>query len=339
MSQIQTITKHGMYHDPNYPADFEQAPHQIELVNKFNEGIKDGSIAMEAVPCLCGSENFDLVSTYDRNRTYQPIVLCRECGLMQCHPRFTEETNYWFYNSDFYRELYKPGGFKVPSPEEFIEIAKARDPLRERALKGLDRSRVKSVAEVGCSNGMNLYGFHQEGLEVFGCDYSPAMIALGCSMGMDLQVGSVELMDDRKFDLIILSHVLEHFRDPVGEVVKIMEHLNEGGALYIEVPDARAFFVSSLQNAHLYYSTPKTLMHFLVPLGLAPVSESNADIIHFGVVFKKTDKSEKVDVSREYAELRKIIVDTDRRDRLKDILAKTGILPVAQFVRNIFVSR
>lgn len=325
-----------MYHDPNYPADIEQGPHQVDLVKQYNENIKNGSIAMEEVPCLCGSENFDLVATYDRNRAYQPIVLCRECGLMQCRPRYTEESNYWFYNSDFYREVYKPGGFKVPSPEEFIEDAKGRDPLRARALKGLDRLKIKSVAEIGCANGINLYGFHQDGLNVFGCDFSPGMIDMGRTMGMDLQVGSVEKLGNRKFDLIILSHVLEHLRDPIGEIAKIMEHLNEGGGLYVEVPDARSFFLSALQNAHLYYFTPKTLVHYLAPLGLVPVSESNSSDIHFGIVFQKTDTPEPVDVSEEYAELRKIIIDTDRRDRLKDLLAKVGILPIAQFFRNIF---
>jgi len=335
MSEAPKITKHGMYHDPKYPADIEQTPHQLELVDKYNADIKSGSISMEEPPCLCGSENFDLVSTYDRNRAYQPIVLCRECGLMQCRPRFTEESNYWFYNSDFYREVYRPGGFKEPTPEEFFKQAKSRDPLRARALKGLDRSTVKTIAEVGCANGINLYGFHQEGLEVFGCDFSPIMIAMGRTMGMDLHVGSVETMGEKKFDLIILSHVLEHFRDPIGEIAKIMEHMSEDGGLYIEVPDARAFFLSSLQNAHLYYFTPKTLIHYLAPLGLKAVSQSDADGIHFGVVFKKTDKPENVDVSGEYEGLRKIIVDTDRRDRLKDILVKTGVFPIARFVRNV----
>ena len=335
MDEIQAITHHGMYHDPKYPASFTQTPHQIELVEKYNEDVKNGTIAMEEVPCLCGSENFDLVATYDRNRVYQPIVLCRECGLMQCRPRYTEESNYWFYNSDVYREVNNPGGFMVPSPEQFVVDAKGRDALRARALKGLDYAKIKTVAEIGCANGINLYGFHQDSREVFGCDFSPAMVEMGSGMGMDLRVGSIEALGDQKFDLIILAHVLEHMRDPIGEIAKIIPHLNEGGGLYIEVPDAKSFFLSSLQSAHLYYFTPKTLVHHLAPIGLRPISQSNSSDIHFGVVFQKTDMPERVDVSGEYAELRKIIVDTDRRDRLKDLLAKTGILPIAQFVRNI----
>lgn len=336
MSQFQQITKHRMYHDPRFPAEIEQTPEQVKLVEAYNKDVDTGALAMEEVPCLCGGEQFDLVSTYDRNRAYQPIVLCRQCGLMQCRPRFTEESNYWFYNSDYYREVYKTGGLQVPTPEQFVIDAKKRDPLRERALKGVDRAKVKTVAEIGCANGINLYGFHLEGIEVFGCDYSPAMIAMGQSMGMDLQVGSVELLGDRKFDLIILSHVLEHLRDPIGEISKIIEHLNEDGALYIEVPHAKAFFLSSLQNAHLYYFTPKTLAHHMAKAGLSPISESNANDIHFGVVFQKTDQPAAVDVSGEYAALRDIIVKTDRRDRLKDVLVKTGVFPLARAVRNIF---
>lgn len=335
MSIIETLTKHRMYHDPAFPAEIDQLPHQVELIEDYNRKVLDGAISMEEVPCLCGGESFDLVSTYDRNRAYQPIVLCRQCGLMQCRPRYTEESNFWFYNSDFYREMYKPGGLKVPSKEEFVQDAKKRDPLRARALKGLNGDGVKSVAEIGCANGINLYGFHQEGREVFGCDYSPAMIEMGCSMGMDLQVGSVETLGNRKFDLIILSHVLEHLRDPIGEIVKILGHLNDGGGLYIEVPNAKAFFLSSLQSAHLYYFTPKTLVHHLGPVGVRPVSESNVQDIHFGIVFQKADTPQTTDVTGEYAALRKIIVDTDRRDRLKDVLVRAGIFPVLRFVRDL----
>lgn len=334
MPNPHKITKHRMFHDPDYPPDVNLADHQVALIKEYNEGVHDGSITLESPPCLCGSEEFDLVATYDRNRAYQPIVLCRRCGLMQCRPRFTEETNYRFYNEDYYREVYKPGGLKIPTKEEFLEDARRRAPLRQRAVSGLDQGKIKTVAEIGCANGINLYGFHQEGIQVFGCDFSPAMVEMGLGMGMDLQVGSLETLGDRKFDLIILSHVLEHLRDPVGEIAKIMAHMNDGGGLYIEVPDARVFFLSSLQNAHLYYFTPTTLVHYLAPLGLKAISHSNVQNIHFGIVFQKADTPVAIDVSSEYETMKKIIVRTDRRDRLRDMLAATGLLPTAQFLRR-----
>ncbi|MAO54801.1 MAG: hypothetical protein CMM61_03785 [Rhodospirillaceae bacterium] len=330
------ITKHRMFYDPSYPAEIEQSPRQVEMVQKYNRDILDGTLSMEEVPCLCGSTEFDLVATYDRNRAYQPIVLCRNCGLMQCQPRHTAETNHWFYSSDYYRDTYKPGGFKVPTKEEFLAQAESRSALRERALRGLDPARIKTVAEIGCANGINLYGFHQMGKEVFGCDLSPAMVEMGQSMGMNLQVGSLETLGDRKFDLIILSHVLEHMRDPVGEIRRILRHLEDEGALYIEVPDARAFFLTALQAAHLYYFTPRTLIHYLAPLGIAPVSESDADQIHFGIVFKRTETPPTSGLAGEYEMLRKLITTVDRRDRLRDVLVRCHLLPLARFIRRMF---
>jgi hypothetical protein len=47
--------------------------------------------------------------------------------------------------------------------EEFIEAAEKHETLRRRAMKGLDESGIKSVAEVGCANGINLYGFQRAG--------------------------------------------------------------------------------------------------------------------------------------------------------------------------------
>ncbi len=100
-----TLTHHQIFHDPAYPSSVALTEIQKKLIDETNRRIDGGDLVYEDIPCLCGSENFDLVSTYDRYRVKQPVVLCRDCGLLQCRPRMAAATLDWFYKSDFYRQL------------------------------------------------------------------------------------------------------------------------------------------------------------------------------------------------------------------------------------------
>ena len=46
------------------------------------------------------------------------------------------------------------------------------------------------------------------------------------------------LESKNKYDIIILSHVIEHFREPKDILIKIKSMLKENGFIYIEVPNS-----------------------------------------------------------------------------------------------------
>ncbi len=281
----KTITTHAMFHDPDFSSTQSLDRKQEERVVWYNARVGHREIQIEEVPCLCGSDCFDIVTNFDRNRAAQRVVLCCDCGLMRCSPRLTPASYKWFYESDFFLEVYTPGLLETVSPERYVAEARKREPLRQRAIDGIDAGQIRSVAEVGCASGLNVYGFHLDGLDVWGCDPSPHMIGVGREMGLDLHQGSTEKLGDRRFDLIILSHVLEHMLDPILEMTRLKEALSEIGAIYVEVPDARVFCLGALQSAHTYYFTPRQLTSIASAIGLSPVSENLVDGGHFGMVF------------------------------------------------------
>jgi SAM-dependent methyltransferase len=43
--------------------------------------------------------------------------------------------------------------------------------------------------------------------------------------------------DNRKFDIIFASHIFEHFRDPIATLKKCHDLLNDGGFLFVAMPD------------------------------------------------------------------------------------------------------
>jgi SAM-dependent methyltransferase len=72
----------------------------------------------------------------------------------------------------------------------------------------------------------------------------------------------IEDVPIQTFDIITMSHVLEHFIDPITQLEKMYEHLNPGGRIIVEVPNWRApsawsafhaviFNAQSLHNAAL----------------------------------------------------------------------------------------
>ena len=59
-----------------------------------------------------------------------------------------------------------------------------------------------------------------------------------------------------KFDIIILSHVIEHFQDFINDINELKKCTHENTLFYIEVPSMDLKYnLDQLQNAHNFYFT------------------------------------------------------------------------------------
>ena len=63
---------------------------------------------------------------------------------------------------------------------------------------------------------------------------------------------------DRKYDVILCSHVLEHLLNPIGTIEWAFNHLKEGGGLYIEVPNSLNFV-----EPHLTFWSKESMLFYL----------------------------------------------------------------------------
>ena len=70
---------------------------------------------------------------------------------------------------------------------------------------------------------------------------------------------------NKKFDLIILSHVLEHNHNPTGLLNEVIKYANQDSIIYIEVPDQRYVLLKGLlgkrfgMNYHVSYFSKTSL--------------------------------------------------------------------------------
>lgn len=324
MTKTVRLTSAALLYACDYPSTENLELEQKRLIEQFNHDLASGTLTTEAVPCLCGSSDFVLAASYDRYRLRQDTVVCRTCGLVQSNPRLTAEEYRKFYESDLYRRLYSPALMSMD--RALFDKAVARDGYRFAFVMGhLDLDTVRTVLEVGCGGGWNLWPYHQAGKTVLGLDHSPALTAYGAGLGMDLRQGSIEDIPGQGYDLIVLSHVVEHFMDPVATVRDIVAKAAPGGHLYIEVPNADHFELGGLQNAHTYWFSPQTLFHYMAKAGLRPLASSPFGC-HFGALFVVDPGAKPAPLPEEYDRIAARIKRYERRQSLKHVLKRLGIL-------------
>lgn len=106
-------------------------------------------------------------------------------------------------------------------------------------------SSTAKILDVGCSTGHLLHLLQKHGFkDLQGVDPAPkAREAALEQFGLSVTTASINAFKPKeKYDLIILSAVLEHLSDVSGSLRKIGSWLTENGSIFISVPDAEHFY-------------------------------------------------------------------------------------------------
>lgn len=318
-------------------------PSQRQVRDAFNTALANGSIATENVACLCGSHSLDVVAEEDRYGIRLPTSICRECGLIQSNPRLTATAYEEFYSGGTYRILYDGSTYVENYDAAFVSSRGARIRAAVEAALGRPIDTSDRVLEIGAGGGWNLVAFRDAGAKVIGYDYSPDLVALGRAHGIPMEQGSTsEIVSARgSYNIIVLSHVLEHFLDPVAELRRIREVVEPGGRLYVGVPATDYPFQGLLQNAHTYYFTDATLRHYLGRAGWRAGKIVHEDPFSMHAVASLSDGVSLPDLSSEYSDsltrlrrnqprTRKLVRRYRRREQAMELLKKLGVLDHAR---------
>jgi len=218
-------------------------------------------------------------------------------GLGRLHPEPTDAELGRFYDTASY-DAYMGDGERAGAGH----AAAARPRLSARVLARVARCFDRSVpltpellhdklggqpgrrmCDLGCGGGAMLRGVQALGHEVLGVDPSPVAIESGRRGGWPVLAGTAEALPPDcprgAFDLVLLSHSLEHCRDPQRALQNAASLLAAGGALVVEVPNhACAGFAGSGAawfhtdaGRHLWFFTPTSLERLAQDAGLRSV--------------------------------------------------------------------
>jgi 2-polyprenyl-3-methyl-5-hydroxy-6-metoxy-1,4-benzoquinol methylase len=107
----------------------------------------------------------------------------------------------------------------------------------------LDRS-ARTVLDVGCGSGdlAALLSARDSEKRIYGITASPQEAANAARYMQACWVADLESelpgeLAERKYDLIVFSHVLEHLPEPQRVLKRFVQHLQPGGAVVIAVPN------------------------------------------------------------------------------------------------------
>jgi SAM-dependent methyltransferase len=196
--------------------------------------MSEATPTLEPIPAcpLCGAQTH---TTLLPEQAGLAVVRCRGCGLVHATGQYAAE----FLSEDYY------AGRAERAPASATARPGAARKRRNVALYDrLSRGRIgrarpgARALDIGCNTGLLLdvlreLGYHTEGIE-----RSPAgetALAAGHTVhALDIEAHELGLP---RYDLITLTHVLEHLRQPVAGLVWIRRHLAAGGIAVVEVPN------------------------------------------------------------------------------------------------------
>lgn len=175
--------------------------------------------------------------------------------------------------SNYYKNEYREQKKEIIS-DKYIEKQEKRAKAQYKYYKHALISDKKSILEIGCGIGASLYLLKNENSNnmLYGfepdpnlCYYAKERLPEAKIIQDMYQFGTFE---ENTFDLIILSHVFEHF-DNIREYLEEFKRiLKPGGILFVEVPNENLYKVVYNMNynpgrGHLGFYTQKTLTEVL----------------------------------------------------------------------------
>ncbi len=208
---------------------------------------------------LCGSLDRALLATLDRDEQPLSTGICRRCGLVAHWQRPTEDELQAFYATE-YRPSYH--GEVTPSPRRVRRAWDNGQRIYQRLKKFVGPR--DSVFEVGAGIGCTVKAFELNGHRAAGIDPGEGFQRFSHEqLRADVYNRNVfDLPPYPTHDLMLLVHVIEHFRSPRRALTHIRQMLQPGGMLYIECPNLAAPFATRTQLfhfAHITNFTPSSL--------------------------------------------------------------------------------
>ncbi|HEU4760474.1 MAG TPA: class I SAM-dependent methyltransferase [Dehalococcoidia bacterium] len=239
--------------------------------------------SLRPVSCdLCGLDDARVVLAESESN----IVQCNACGLVYFNPQPSADALARYYTSDsdeaYTRAL--QGWYGQLNPQAISSLTHDLNVLEQKLFRhshgGLREADPVRYLEVGCAFGYQLYCARLKGWETVGIELSRPMAEwAGNELGLNVICGTIEDeangLPDGRFDLILMSHVIEHVPQPTASVRAAYRLLKPGGVLALYMPNAGGIQARhdfgtwewKVFPDHLYYFSPVTLRLLLTKCG------------------------------------------------------------------------
>lgn len=219
-------------------------------------------------PCdICGLKDFEIIASKVQFNMPYKVAICRKCGLVQINPQPTLEELNSFYESE-YTKFYNS-----PQSVNNKTYRMRGDSLYSFVSRYMKGSEVKEILEIGSGGGGNLVAFIENLKPERTCAIEPGIMNHSSLQKLGIEIlGS--FYEEKEYELkncnlIIMSHVLEHFISPMNVLRKLYKESGDDVRMVVLVPSLKHYKQYKplekywFRLAHLYYFTQDTFTQLL----------------------------------------------------------------------------
>jgi 2-polyprenyl-3-methyl-5-hydroxy-6-metoxy-1,4-benzoquinol methylase len=237
------------------------------------------------------------------------IVKCEQCGYVISSGA---ANNITLYESGSYDEKEKFWHKWVRGIFQILEVNKAA--YLEKYL-----NPTSSVFEIGVGKGNFLSALRDKGYQIAGIEPSRRSFAVASQkLGGSIvnckieEISSYESIN-KKYNAIVLWHVLEHLQNPFEIIERLKEHLLQGGILMIGVPNFDSFQSRFGKNDWYHLDPSRHMSHFTPEFLTERLTKNNFSIqkIYFNS-FYQNFVGEMITITNKLSPFENIIFNTLR---------------------------
>ena len=258
----------------------------------INEMCKDSFDLIKLKKCkMCGSIKYRHLFFAESHGKHYEIMKCNDCDVVYMADNLTQADL-----DDYYQKQYDYDDFL--HRQETNPLAEATVLKNLKLIKPYFKSHPK-LLEVGCMHGYFLKKAREIGFDVTGLEKSKNAAIYGKKIfGLDIKDG--DLSDAKfkanSFDIIFISHVIEHLPNPKKDLKVLKKILKPNGLLVILCPNFNSIGARVFNRTwswlcppeHIFQYTPATISALLNSSGFSikKLTSTNGDqgyLRYFGV--------------------------------------------------------
>lgn len=236
---------------------------------------------------VCGTQKWTLFKENNIPQVLQPEMFkitdshygvtgelwkCAKCGFIKCS------------------DVDNPGDYYIALEDtEYVDTFEERILQAQGFLRVIQRYKPSgSLLDIGAGCGVLLQAAKDLGYSPTGVEPSASLCEEGSRRGLDIRQGVFPEVDlDKDFDIITITDVLEHVKEPGILIREAIKYLRPEGILFLTTPDSASIMARLLGKrwwhyriAHISYFNRKNLTMLLEIAGLR-ILAMNRPIWHF----------------------------------------------------------
>ena len=205
-------------------------------------------------------------------------------GFYQVYPVPSQEELDHFYGEEYFQAR-KSYSYSYDYSEDEMQFILTQPVVADYVWKQAGKKTVGKLIDIGCGEGFFARFFYDHGWEIECCDLSsfaierhnPAILSFFTKNNIFKELDG-KIADNKMFDFINLSNVLEHVREPINLLERVKKIMGKDSMLRIKVPNDFSTFqqilLDSSRISSEYWFNPPGHVNFFTKESLKEVLTS-----------------------------------------------------------------